>query len=589
MKFLPSVIFLGLIAPSLVAQGHGNGRDILLTTSVNAGAADGSSKLVAPGAVLVTSLTSPLGTLVGQPLVIAVDFIPRTADPSMSLPNEPDVIGVSETFIFAVEGTGTLPALLPGTAVLTAGGWSVPVFVPGPPIIPAGLSIYLQAFMPDPGAVNGVAASAVVRHDYEIFSGQSTFADPGLGSDANAGYAIRAADVNGDGFEDLLIGERGADPGGVTDAGQVTIRFGPDQLTSLVLASPLPVAGARFGGAIAVADLDGDGAADILVGAREEVVGGLTAAGAVWVFMGPSFGNVLQILSPELQAGAFFGHSVDAGDVTGDGYPDIVVGSHLQASGGLAESGAVHVFHGRDFLTTTTLVDPAPQVNARFGYRVLVADLTGDSVCEVAVSSPWYDIVTPGDNSGAVRVFEGGTLAPLGYIPSPRPSVAVSALFGDELASGDLDGDGIGDLAVGGEFVSPLGGLDGQGIVLVAKGPLLTGGTTVVSPSPSLTGGFGSGLAVGDANRDGVDDLFVGEFYADPGGVTDAGVVHLLLGPSFGQSRTITAPAPAQGSNYGRRVARADTDGDGFAEILVGVPFDSPSGVHYAGAAYLVR
>ncbi|MFC7498316.1 hypothetical protein ACFQRC_03675 [Enterovirga sp. GCM10030262] len=214
---------------------------------------------------------------------------------------------------------------------------------------------------------------------YVIFGKASGFADIDVGNLAaadgftlrgeadndNAGVTVSSAgDINDDGFDDIVIGAPGNDEAGV-DAGAAYVLFGKASgftdidLSSLAAGDGFVISGDAEGdklGAVSSAgDFNGDGFADIIVGAPHGDDGG-TSAGEAYVIFGKAsgFGPIdLSSLAPEdgliLQGGAFdwAGYSVaSAGDLNGDGFDDLVVGAKRDARAGL-DSGSAYVIFGR--------------------------------------------------------------------------------------------------------------------------------------------------------------------------------------------------------------------------------------------------
>ena len=335
----------------------------------------------------------------------------------------------------------------------------------------------------------------------------------------------------------------------------------------------------------AAGDINGDGFEDLVVGARDSNVGGLIDAGEAFVYWGPGYtvSTTLTDLVPE--ANARFGHWVDCGDFDGDGYDDVAISAPWASVAGMPKVGSVTVFYGPSLGPAATFPNPFPQGEDRFGYRVCAEDLDLDGFCDLAVAHPFrWSSPTANDKVGAVSVLFGPFFSNTILIPNPTPTT--NALMGADLAVADLDDDGFADLVIGAEF-DAAGGLVGQGSVIVSNGPGFTTTTHVYSPAPTTDAGFGGGVDVGDFNGDDQLDIFVSEFYYDTSGVLNAGRCHVLLGPSFAGGYVFEEPVKSVNAQFGRRVRAGDLDGDGCDEIIIGVPQSNGSGVGKAGAIYI--
>ena len=264
---------------------------------------------------------------------------------------------------------------------------------------------------------------------------------------------------------------------------------------------------------------------------------------------------------PELVDEDKFGASVAAlGDVDGDGVADLVVGASLDDSGG-TNQGAVYIMHMnadgtvRDSRRITSASHPNFEIPnwAWFGFSVAsVGDLNGDGVTDIAVGALADD--TGGTDRGAVHVVflqEDGSVLDVTKIASSTnggPALQDSDNFGASLASlGDLNGDGTTDIAVG-SSLGNTGGTDRGAVHLL----FLTDTGSVASyvelasdlnGVPSLTDDDRFGLSVaaaGDVDGDGVLDLAVGAVRDDTGG-TNRGAVHLLFLNRANETPTLAA------------------------------------------------
>lgn len=322
-----------------------------------------------------------------------------------------------------------------------------------------------------------------------------------------AGSAIAAAgDVNGDGYGDLVVGDRVADD----DDGRAWVYHGGPAGLSAAPATTIPGPESGFlGGSVAgLGDVNGDGYGDIAIDAS----GYANAAGAVQVHLGSAAGVGASadrfLLPPPGGAGAFGDVVRAAGDVNGDGFADLMVGAS-EAVTDARRTGRAFVYMGSlaglAATPSTTILAPSPS-SVRFGDDAAgVGDLDGDGYADLVFSQP----ILRGDN-GLVFVYRGSA-AGVGTTPSAtiESPVTPEALFGRTIAgAGDVNGDGYDDLAL---TSSPTN--SGGMVHLFHGGPGGVGAApNVTLPSPAgLTGGFGNSLAgLGDLDRDGDDDLMVG-------------------------------------------------------------------------------
>lgn len=212
-------------------------------------------------------------------------------------------------------------------------------------------------------------------------------------------------DVNGDGKFDLLVGVPDQDVGDNDGQGQAFLVSGANGSFLRTFDVPMPRPGARFGSAVAGAgDVNGDGIPDLIVGAPGLTVAGNESQGQSFVFSGAD-GSLLHTLDhPMPQAGARFGSAAaGVGDVDGDGIPDFLVGAPQQDVGGNINQGRAFLMSGADGTLLRILDDPTPQAGGGFGWAVAGAnDVNGDSEPDLLVAAPGQDV---NGNRGQGRVF----------------------------------------------------------------------------------------------------------------------------------------------------------------------------------------
>jgi subtilisin family serine protease len=339
----------------------------------------------------------------------------------------------------------------------------------------------------------------------------------------------------------------------------------PGGVFSYALDSPNPQAWAAFGASVAVGDVNGDGAADIAVGAPFEHVGGNDEQGRAYVFSGADSSLLLTLDIPNPQANAWFG-GVTVGDVNADGKGDIAVGAYKEDVGGNTDQGRAYVFSGADGSLLFTLDIPSPQASAFFGQSPAVGDVNGDGKGDIAVGAGSED-VGENTNQGRAYVFSGADGSLLLTLDSPNPQALAN--FGASVAVGDVNGDGKEDIAVGAYKEDVAGNID-QGRAYVfsgADGSLLL---TLDSPNPQANAWFGAPVAVGDVNDDGKVDIAAGAYSEDVGGNTWQGRAYVLSGADGSLLFTLDTPNPQEYASFGAWVAVGDVNGDGKGDIAVG-------------------
>ncbi len=345
--------------------------------------------------------------------------------------------------------------------------------------------------------------------------GAPTPLDPDLEAAARFGSALATADVDADGLGDAAIGAPFADAAAGGDAGLAFRAPGGAGPRALAIeGSPAETLGAAVA---VVGDVDGDGFLDVAFGAPQ--YSGLEDDGGrvVLFFGGPSGLERPAVLTHESAPGADFGAAVAGGDLDGDGFADVVVGEPGRTpAASTPESGRVLVFRGgpAGLATTPRILAPStPQASLRFGQAVEVLDdLDGDGIADLAVGAPGWDAAGAVDQrDGRVYVYSGSPAGVDTVLPQELANpflgagAAASERFGAALASGDLDGDGRTDLAIGAPGASP----DGAALVYLSIGLRFDDVPSRFLDQASAGAELGAAIGIGDLDGDGRDDLCV--------------------------------------------------------------------------------
>ncbi len=447
-------------------------------------------------------------------------------------------------------------------------------------LLSASSPFELASLLPENGG-DGTTGFAVKGIDWGHATGQS---------------ATNAGDINGDGIDDLIIGQSSAAPNGMKSAGASYLVFGQAngfdanlELTDLDGANGFTIHGLKsrdgLGGSVSGAgDINGDGFDDLLIAASGADPNGERNAGEVYVIFGKADDFDASISPASLNGANGFvikgqdsidgvGRSVAAaGDINGDGFDDLAVGAPsanyrmFNYSYGGAQ-GEVYIVFGKA---------------GAFDADLELSDLDGSN-----------GIIIPG--------FE------------------ISGRFGGTVSgAGDINGDGFDDLIIGANrandrfhyYSGPYGVGKGESYVIFGK----AGGPDHRLSPYRISGedGFAitgikyddhSGYSVsggGDINGDGYDDLVIGSFGADSNAKEDAGESYVIFGKASGFTDNLNL-SELNGNNgfvitginkddfTGHSVSIAgDINGDGLDDLFIGSAFANPKGKIYTGESYVV-
>jgi hypothetical protein len=379
-----------------------------------------------------------------------------------------------------------------------------------------------------------------------------------LGTAAQMGSSVSdAGDVNGDGYDDVIVGARAFNSG----TGRAYIYFGGQNMNTIadVVLSGETVNSLYGDGVSSAGDVNGDGYDDVIVGAP----GYNTQTGRAYIYFGGSLmNNVADVTINGEATYNSFGKSVSsAGDVNGDGYADVVVGAWTYPSS--TGVGRVYVFYGGTSMNNVPDVTMTGEAASNsFGYCVSTAgDVNGDGYSDVLVGAH-------GNNSSRGKAYiYFGSAAMNNVADVTFLGEAPGNIFGFSVSTaGDVNGDGYWDIVVGADQYS-----SGLGRSYIYYGGSVMNNTADVTMTGAVASDrFGRSVAyAGDLNGDSYSDVAVSSFRND--GV-DSGKVFVFFG---GEGMNNIADAVIYGETYyeslGWSVSTAgDVNGDGFDDLIAG-------------------
>ncbi|MEY3212476.1 MAG: hypothetical protein RIT28_2957 [Pseudomonadota bacterium] len=439
------------------------------------------------------------------------------------------------------------------------------------------------------------------------------------GSSSYLGYDMGAGDINGDGYDDLVVSSYTITVGSATSAGRSYVLYGPltadRTVTSSYDASLDGVVAYDYAGkAVATGgDLNGDGYDDIVIGGSgydpsSRSSGGLVGLryGSATKLSGSTSFAALDASFAGATSSDYLGDVVKfIGDVNGDGYDELAVGAWGTDSPA-SSAGAVYIipgsatrYSGMSTVTTAAKLTITGVLSSDYmGDLHSIAgpiDLDGDGYNDLVAGSKYIDSGTTYSIGGAYIFY--GTAGTLSTSVSFSVAFANASFLGgvayDYLAefpesAGDVNGDGYDDLVLGATG-SDTGASDAGCAYLIHGGATRLSGAKTISSAAAATmcgktasDGVGSSVGGADVNGDGYSDVYAGATGVDVGSTSSVGALYVFYGPLSGSMSVTAADATFTGTTstgyVGRNSETIDANGDGEDDILIGA--------YYIGKVY---
>ncbi|MFC1528880.1 Ig-like domain-containing protein, partial [Candidatus Latescibacterota bacterium] len=400
-----------------------------------------------------------------------------------------------------------------------------------------------------------------------------------------SGYSVAAGDIDGDGYDDVIIGAHKGDPLERINAGEVYVIFGNATLHTtgeIDLSGSTPDVTRIYGDtqedyagfSVAAGDIDGDGYDDVIIGAHQADYSGRRHAGKTYVVFGSSDFSTKSTIdlngSPSGVLSIFgeteddlSGYSVASGDLDGNGYDEVIIGAYNAYD----THGGTYIIGGYADIDTLSTIDLATypddmvivyggDPDDHSGSAVAAGNMDGDSFDDLIIGAPGGDLQWR-NNAGETNIFRGGPdFKNMGIIYLGLPSFELLRVIGaaadDQLGSavsvGDLNGDGYDELIIGASSANPADRNNaGETYIIwsdmyIHDRDVIDLGSKEQEKITKLFGAYpedasGEAVGVGDFDGDGFKDAIIGSSLSDPGDRNNAGEVYVIKG--FGTTSII--------------------------------------------------
>lgn len=359
---------------------------------------------------------------------------------------------------------------------------------------------------------------------------------------------------------ELLI-NKGADSSIETDSGRTLLRLAEERKQ---IESTIPDMifdgdpNSHFGHIIVCSDIDRDGYDDILIGSHMYH----NKRGRVYLFYGGhDMDSKTDLIFEGQDDGDYFGGSIACGDIDNDGYEDIIIG----ASGYSNNLGRTYLYWGNERNSMNTNPDKIftgeNGKSSRFGTNSAIYDIDNDGYDDIIIGAYWY----PSDGTGQAYLYYGNTkeLMDISYDLIFKPENPEDRRFSYTIRCGDVDNDGYGDIVINSSDKWKQYFYYGDN-----KSNIDANADVIFEINSEGVYSFGNGLVCFDQNRDGYDDLVVGDTKFN----NSQGRIYIFHGnskKSMDTNHDIIIDGEVEQSLFGVRAVGGDIDGDNVSDLVI--------------------
>ncbi|MEV6811642.1 hypothetical protein [Micromonospora sp. NPDC051296] len=444
------------------------------------------------------------------------------------------------------------------------------------------------------------------------------------------GTGVTRSDFDGDGVDDIAASADPLNHSQLPyyPSGMVVVRYSSAPQVDYLMGSLMPNGRSSFGIALVAGDFNGDGYDDLAIGDADEVdTKNKAYGGGVWIIPGSRTGLVVDSTkhfnqsSPGIPGESenydAFGASLAAGDINGDGRDDLAIGAFKESIGSVAEAGAVTVLYGGSGGLTGTGAQQLHQNQAavpgsaerrdHFGMALAIGKVNNNKYADLVIGAPhendgqsiWNGtgmVTLMWGSASGVKLSGATSVTGAGVYKATGRSDTIAWYLGMSLAIGDVNGDGLGEVIAGAPnaqtphldggliavFTGRTGGLSGSAVKIITQR------TAGVPGSPEDQDRFGATLAVGDVTGDGRADVLVGAYTEAIGTKAEAGMIALLKGSSsgltgsgaqgFDQNHSVVPGTAEKGDKFGASAALLNLNGTGPLDAIVSSPGEEVAG-----------